>query len=169
MAGNLQRAPQTRVDLRSVPRSEMSLSVTLHLVGEQAIIPAAIVNLSESGFLAEIPEGESLPEHVELNLPNAGRRRARVVWSTDRMAACNFATPLRKADISAARLKSDYREPASEATAPVLDPVDPIWDVSNEATAQEKMSPRSRMLLIAAAGTLPWLTIGGIAAVIGRI
>lgn len=166
MAGNLQRAPQTRADRRSLPRSGMSLGVTLHRVGEQQIIPAAIANLSASGFLAEIPAGESLPEHFEVDLPNAGRRQAQVVWSSGQTAGCNFAVPLSKADLSAARLKSDHRERASETIAPVLDPADPIWDVSNEALAQEKLSPRSRVLLIAAAGALPWLSFAGIAALL---
>jgi hypothetical protein len=179
MVGLAEQLPQTNADRRSVPRSELSLGITLHRVSEAAVIPAAIANLSATGFLAELPEGAQIPAQVDVELPNAGRREAQVVWQNGGMVGCNFIAPLSRADLSAARLKSTFGESApveGQVEAPLevasvavsgpqysLGPSDPIWDMMNETPVHEKWSPRRRLALIAAAATLPWAPLAGVA------
>lgn len=166
MAGAAERLLAGNADRRTLPRSELSLGVTLHEPGGAQVIPAAIVNLSPTGLLAEIAEGTALPGTIEVELPNAGRRKAQIVWTNGRLAGCNFAVPLSRADMSAARLKSDFRAAEETVEALQLDPADPIWDVSAEPRSGEKWSPRKRMALIVLAGGLPWLSFAGIAALL---
>lgn len=177
MAGLPRQVAETRLDRRMVPRSEMSLGVTLHRVGEEAVIPAAIANLSATGFLAELPVGSAVPELLDVDLPHAGRRQAQVVWRSGPMAGCNFTVPLARADLSAARLKSTFVEP-SEAEAPAapaapaakappiysIGPSDPIWDMLNEASPHEKWPLTGRVAVILAATLALWTPVVAVAA-----
>jgi hypothetical protein len=174
MAGLPEQRTQTNLDRRSVPRSELALGITLHRRGEEEIVPAAIANLSVTGFLAEMPRGTRLPEYVEVDLPNAGRRTAQVVWQGGTTAGCNFTVPLSRADLSAARLKSavvDQEAHAAPAASspPImfqLGPSDPIWDMLNEAAAHEKLSGRTRLAVIAAAAFGSWVPVAGLVALL---
>jgi len=160
------RAPATDLDRRTGERSELCLGVTLRRAGAQDIIPAEITNLSATGFLAEFPEGVDVPELLDFELPQAGSRTARVVWTNGWMVGCSFSQPLTRSEISAARLKSEPRqmqvELARTSAAPSNDPTDPIWDLSNEAAPGERWSLTTRLLVLAAAGTLPWLSVVGL-------
>lgn len=164
MASVARRVWNAVAERRTVPRDELRLEITLRGLDEGRTIPAAITNLSPAGFLAEIPAGVTLPEFLAADMPNSNSRKVQVVWSSGTLAGCNFLTPLGRADISAARLKS---EPPSQSwttrAAPGLDPEDPIWDMSSEATSEEKWPLRYRVLLIAAAGALPCLAVGAVA------
>ena len=163
-----------RLDRRMVPRAEMALGVTLYRVGGEEVIPAAIANMSATGFLAELPGGVVMPEFLDVDLPNAGRRKAQVVWHGGSMAGCNFTVPLSRADLSAARLKSAFVEEQVVAHQPQatplpryeLGPSDPIWDMLNEVGSHEKWSPGKRVALIAAAAILPWVPIAGLVAML---
>ena len=130
--------------------------------------PAAIANLSATGFLAEIPKGAALPKYFEVDLPNAWPRKVQVVWTSGMLAGCNFTTPLSKADLSAARLKSNFREQEASKSGPTfsIGPSDPIWDMLNEAAASEKLPLRHRILLIGAAGATPCFLLGVLAALL---
>jgi len=165
MASIAQQLPDTLADRRTVPRAEVSLGVTLHRVGEAQVIPAAIANLSATGFLADLPDGASVPDMLDVDLPNAGRRTAQVVWQSGSMAGCTFTTPLRRSDISAARLKSDHSA-APAPQAPALSPADPIWDLGNVATAQEKWPLKARFAVIAGLGAIPWISFATLAAML---
>ncbi len=153
---------QAGLDRRMVPRSEISLGVTLHRVDDAAVIPAAIANLSVTGFLAELPEGATVPDLLDVDLPHAGRRKAQVMWRSGAMAGCTFTVPLARADISAARLKSSHLGP-SEAEPPQLAPTDPIWDLAHEATGAEKWPLPARAALIATGAIVPWAPLVGLA------
>jgi hypothetical protein len=170
MASVPQLAQAADVDRRSGSRSELCLGVTLRSAGTIDIIPAAITNLSTTGFLAEFAAGVEIPADLDVDLPHAGSRTAQVVWESGSMVGCSFTHPLAKAEISAAHLKSEPRQLQSDATSSVasreIDRTDPIWDTSNEAAPGEKWSLRARLLVIGAVGTLPWLSIGGIAALL---
>lgn len=164
---------QTELDRRNVAREELYLGVTLYRVGEGEVVPAAIANLSVTGFLAELPPGAAVPEFLDVELPNAGRRKAQVVWQSGSMAGCTFTVPLSRADVSAARLKSAVRVPQApaasrpDAATPLatfeIGPSDPIWDMMNEAAGEEKWPTRSRLALIAAAALVPWVPLVGLA------
>jgi hypothetical protein len=172
MASIPQHAPVADVDRRRGARAELCLGVTLRQSGAQAIIPAEITNLSATGFLAEFPEGVEIPQVLDVELPHAGIRTAQVVWANGWMAGCSFSQPLTKSEISAARLKSEPRPmqvelPQSLSPASlVIDSTDPIWDTSNEARPGERWSLRTRLVVLGAAGTLPWLSIAGLVALL---
>jgi hypothetical protein len=174
MARALAQIPATNVDRRSGTRRELSLTVTLRREGADEIVPAAIANLSETGFLAALAEGTQLPEAFDVELPNAGSRKAHVVWSGGTVAGCIFDIPLSKADISAARLKSARPQSAIDAEAAAkaleLQPSDPIWDVTNEATTSEKWPLRARAAAIGVAALASWApeTCTPVAAPAGR-
>lgn len=165
MAALPRQSIHAATDRRTVPRNEMSLGVTLHRVGEQEIIPAAIANLSATGFLAELPPRSSMPPIIDVDLPNAGRRQAQMVWQSGTLAGCNFLKPLGKADISAARLKSAHLDAPAPAP-PQLAADDPVWDTANIAKPHEKWPLPARVAVIAAAAIAPWLPIAGIAALL---
>lgn len=171
MAGVPKPLEQTDLDRRMVPRNEVSLGVKLHRVGEEAVIPAAIANLSPTGFLAELAVNAVTPEFLDVDLPNAGRRRAQVVWRSGAMAGCNFTVPLSRADMSAARLKSEFREASGQDSAETppmfeLGPSDPIWDMMNETPPHEKWPLSARVALIGAVTIAPWVPLVGLALVL---
>ncbi len=173
MTAVLRIGEDTDSDRRMVPRADLSLGVRLYRLGDGVVVPANIVNLSVTGFLAELPEGSTIPRHLELELPNAGRREAEAVWRSGLTAGYNFARPLGKADLAAARLASDFvdqpeDEVEFEEAGPSyqLSPEDPIWDVANEARAQEKWSPARRAAVMITAVLAPWATLAGVAAML---
>jgi len=165
MASVPQQLLATRADRRMVPRSEMCLGVTLHKVGEAETIPAGIANLSATGFLAELPAITPMPDVLDVDLPNAGRRKAYVVWHSGTLAGCTFTRPLSKADLSAARLKSEYVDP-SAPRPPALDPADPIWNIAGEATPEERWPLGTRVAVVAGAALACWAPVIGVAALI---
>lgn len=101
-------------------RAEMRDSVrrTLRLVAEVSYsrdsARVLILNLSESGVLIETAAVLTVGESFELELPQAGAVIARVIWQRGREFGCEFDTPVSKAAVSAALLRS----PPSGQTAP---------------------------------------------------
>ena len=171
MASNPQFVQAAEVDRRQGARAELCLGVTLRHPGAQDVLPAEITNLSATGFLAQFPEGVEIPQMLDVELPHAGIRTAQVVWANESMVGCSFSQPLAKAEISAARLKSEPRQMQAELASAFsaqlsIDPADPIWDTSNEARPEEKWSLRTRLLVLSAVGTLPWLSVAGIVALL---
>jgi len=168
MGSALDQILATEVDRRSVPRRELSLGVTLRREGADEVVPAAIANLSATGFLAELPEGMDLPEIFDVELPNAGQRKAYIVWSGGSVAGCNFDRPLSKADISAARLKSAGPQLTLDAEARAreleLKPSDPIWDIANETPSAQKWPLVARAAVIGVGALACWAPLVGIAA-----
>jgi hypothetical protein len=80
---------------------------------------------------------------------------------------CSFTRPLARSELSAAQLKSEPRQisgPAEALGGTKINPTDPIWNTSNEATADEKWTLRARLLVIGAVDTVPWLSILGLVA-----
>ena len=149
------------------PRNELSLGVTLRREADDEVIPAAIANLSASGFLAELPKGTQLPPVFDVELPNAGHRKAHVVWNGGTLAGCNFDRPLSRADISAARLKSDRPQVVMDAETRAreleLDPADPIWDTANETPVSQKWPVLARVAVIGVGALASWAPLVGIA------
>jgi transcriptional regulator with XRE-family HTH domain len=68
--------------------------------------PVTIHNFSETGLLLETRVDMEIGEALEIDLPEAGITRARVVWASGRLFGCAFDTPLHPAVLSAAQLRS---------------------------------------------------------------
>lgn len=165
------QVPAAELDRRSGLRRELCLGVVLRRPGAPEVVPAEITNLSSTGFLAEFPDGIEIPQQLDVELPHAGSRTAQVVWANEGMAGCSFIHPLSKSEISAAHLKSEPRQlqaemPAVPSASLTVDPADPIWDMSNEARPEEKWPLRTRLLVLGAAGTLPWLSVAALIALV---
>lgn len=84
---------------------------TLHLEveGEKPGAGAArilIHNISADGLLIQCDLPLERDEAIDVLLPHAGSRRASVVWSSGRLFGCRFETPIDKATLSAAILRS---------------------------------------------------------------
>ncbi|KHL25437.1 hypothetical protein PK98_01655 [Croceibacterium mercuriale] len=172
MASLPELQPESDADRRAVPRTGLWLGVTLFAADGGAAIPAAIQNLSVTGFLAQLADGADAPAELEVALRDGRRRRAQIVWRGGATVGCNFTEPLTRADLSAARLRSEIRQLEEErglpllpnAPAPAMRPVasdDHDWLVEAETRAPEKWPLRRRLLFIAAAAVLPWAAIGG--------
>lgn len=103
ISGYLQAAPSG--ETRGAARR------TLHLEtsgrgpsGEEAVV--LIHNASETGLLIETEAPLSEGERIEVDLPEAGPTEARVVWSSGPLHGCRFESPVAKAALSAAELRS---------------------------------------------------------------
>jgi transcriptional regulator with XRE-family HTH domain len=78
----------------------------------------SIHNLSATGLLIECEAKLEEGEAIAIDLPQAGRTLATVVWSSGRLHGCQFARPLGKAALSAAELQgADARAPFTPADA----------------------------------------------------
>lgn len=75
-------------------------------------------NLSRTGILLETGVALEAGEIIEIQLPEAGQTRARVVWTSDRLYGCAFEARLSDAALSASQLRGSIRlspQGASEA------------------------------------------------------
>lgn len=82
-----------------------------------------IHNLSETGLLIECEAALKAGETIAIDLPQAGPTAAEVVWSSGRLHGCRFETPLGKAALSAAELRSAV-EGATDFASSDLEPLD---------------------------------------------
>lgn len=65
-----------------------------------------VLNLSDSGLLLETDAPLAPGEALDVVLPEAGTRTARVVWAGHGLAGCKFDTPIGRSALSAAALAS---------------------------------------------------------------
>ncbi|MGN6501189.1 MAG: helix-turn-helix domain-containing protein [Tsuneonella sp.] len=101
------------------PRRTLKFDAT----GERASGDAAEVtvhNASTTGLLIECAEPLAEGEQIAIDLPHTGRTMAHVVWSSGRLYGCRFQTPVSRATLSAAQLRSAVGESVELApSAPV--------------------------------------------------
>lgn len=64
-----------------------------------------IHNLSESGMLMESRIELEIEETIELDLPEAGLIRAKVIWASGALYGCSFERPLSSFELGAAQLR----------------------------------------------------------------
>lgn len=76
-------------------------------------------NVSETGLLLETEDQLEIGEAIDLDLPEAGNARARVIWASGRLYGCAFDTALPSAVLSAAQLRSAVQNDAGIGPAPV--------------------------------------------------
>jgi hypothetical protein len=113
MAAQLEaeRGPSNR---RRSPRRRLRLEVETSAHDGPA--NAIVHDLSNSGFLLQTLAELAPSEELQMNLPEAGKRSAIVVWRSNQLYGCRFDEPVSSAAISAAILK------AAPQTASLLSP-----------------------------------------------
>ena len=86
-----------RLDIESEGAPRRAASVTIH-------------DLSLTGVLIETSTALNLGETFGVDLPQAGKVEASVVWSSGEFYGCAFKEPISTASLSAALLRSPPRE-----------------------------------------------------------
>lgn len=67
--------------------------------------PVVIHNLSETGLLMESRIELEIQEIIDLELPEAGSIRAKVIWASGRLYGCAFEAPISPFALNAAQLR----------------------------------------------------------------
>jgi hypothetical protein len=158
MSANVNQACIEKVlDPRSATRHRLGLPVGLSAANAGSNI-AVIRNLSETGLLLETLAPLSIDELIEVNLPDAEPRVAKVEWVGDQFFGCRFVESLPRAIVSAAILRSPIEEVrllnktvASERTVP---------DVSEGQSSPGHLTLRARAWIIASLALESWAAIG---------
>lgn len=87
--------------------SRRQLRLPLH--GSKATgaeIGALVHNISATGMLVESGAPLEVGEVIEVNLPHSGKTATKVIWTSGRLAGCQFEMPISPATLSAAQLRS---------------------------------------------------------------
>ncbi|HVR92196.1 MAG TPA: helix-turn-helix transcriptional regulator [Novosphingobium sp.] len=71
--------------------------------GEAGVL---VHNISATGLLLESAAALAADDPIEIELPQAGATSAKVVWTSGRLAGCQFDAPISAAALSAAQLRS---------------------------------------------------------------
>ena len=101
-------------DARGAVRRTLQLEVEAGSVEDAQ--PATVLNLSQTGLLLDTGAKLVTGDRLEVALPEIGATPAIVMWSRGGRHGCSFVTPIPRAVVSAAMLRS----PAEEA--PVAEP-----------------------------------------------
>lgn len=83
------------------------------------IAPLVIHDLSATGLLVETNDEHSIGEKLQIEMPDARRYAAKVVWSSEGFVGCKFDRPLPRAALCAALLRSV--QPGAEQRLEVTD------------------------------------------------
>jgi transcriptional regulator with XRE-family HTH domain len=109
IAAHFDTSPAQELRDGSGASREPRRTLLLEARGETASGTAAEVmihNISASGLLLETASGLAQGESLDIDLPEAGRTRAEVIWTSGMLYGCAFAEPLGHAALSAAQLRS---------------------------------------------------------------
>lgn len=148
------RSDAPAADQREAARRTLRLEVALDRAGDAN---ALIHNLSETGLLIGTGAEVSVGDRLVVELPHAGPTGATVVWSRGGFAGCEFDSPLSRAAVSAALLKSPADLPAPVATAPpprLWSDIDDSWLEAEQAEASRPVLLASMALALLVAGVL---------------
>jgi transcriptional regulator with XRE-family HTH domain len=105
MPGRAKSSSPKNAENRSDERRKIRLEVqSASSTGDSFF--ATLRNVSRTGLLLEADTTLAIGNELLVDLPEAGRIAATVVWSGDRMYGCRFASPISRAALGAARLKS---------------------------------------------------------------
>ncbi len=94
-----------KVDRRTSDRRVLKLRVPGSTASESGV-PVLIHDMSVSGLLIQTEAGIDVGTMLDIQLPEVGPQSATVVWNRDQFFGCEFQSPLSKAGLSAALLKS---------------------------------------------------------------
>lgn len=138
---------------RTAQRRPVKLTARVHDGGSSH--EAEIVNLSPTGALLLLPVKIDRPSSLIVDFPEIGRVTATVVWHNDSLFGCEFTSPLPRATVSAALLKS---QPVFTQNPP-LSSQDRTAHVPVPET--RPLPLRTRLLAIIALACLAWAPIAG--------
>ena len=129
------------LDQRSAARRILKLEVS----GKSPTAAAAAIihNLSEEGLLLETSVDLQVGEALQVELPHAGSTRALVVWNRGRFIGCEFFSPISKASVSAALLRS----PAQHRPQSVLS-LPPVRGASERSSFDKRSFAEQAALLL---------------------
>jgi hypothetical protein len=100
---------------------------TLHLAVEVGSVedaqPAVVLNLSQTGLLVDTAAKLVTGDRLEVVLPEIGATSAIVMWSRGDRHGCSFVTPIPRAVVSAAQLRSSAEAASSETPGVPAEPV----------------------------------------------
>ena len=98
-------ASDINADRRRANRRVLRLQVA-GMMSDRPGEDVLIHDLSASGLLIETSADLAVGARLEIELPEAGRREARVVWGDGRYFGCQFGSPVATAALSAAQLRN---------------------------------------------------------------
>ena len=139
-------------DRRDRGRARRTLSLQVPAVSSGAATKALIHNLSQYGLRVETAAQLSVDELISVELPEAGRVDAKVIWWSERSAGCRFLEPISRAAVSAALLRSpalnDAKADAWQPELPMIGVRQAFEIDRTEAESEER--DRSNALMLAA-------------------
>lgn len=143
-----------RIERRDTLDRRSSHRRKLHLGSKstQAADDVVIQDISTSGMLLATSAKFEPFEEIEVELPHAGRIKARIVWTTSELFGCQFLQPISKAAVSAALLRSPAPEPSVPAARSGTLP-------EKSRGAAQKLSFGVKMRAIIAVSALLWVLI----------
>ncbi|MGT2514716.1 hypothetical protein ACVOMT_11215 [Sphingomonas panni] len=139
---------------RGRQRIGIQRSAVLRVAGHPPI-PITLVDLTRDGCLIETDAVLAADQQIELGIAGIGTVGARVVRSGTIGYGCEFAETLPSGAITNA------------SRANVVQLETDVMTVAEGAAQAGKVSPRQRLLAVAAIVVLPWAAIAGIAALLG--
>jgi hypothetical protein len=134
---------------RAAPRRQLSLYSILSATGDEAVIH----DISETGMLVETDAELATFEQLHLDLPEAGRVVATVMWNSGKYFGCEFDKPILQRALSAALLKSSHHR----AWSSTVDAEEPDEDAAKDP--DDRLPPRVRVGLIFSASLALWAII----------
>ncbi len=113
------RRKALRLNVAGGSASRGSASVTVH-------------DLSLTGVLIETSTSLAIGESFELDLPEAGKVQASIVWNSGEFFGCQFEQPISGAALAAALLRSPHGEPPPISRALTADLVAELRSINEQ-------------------------------------
>ena len=158
LPGRIEASP----DARGRVRRKLFLRSDTVVAGSPSTT-ATVHNLSETGLLIETDVELSVGDSIEVGLPRAGLKSAKVVWTDDRLFGCSFAEEISTATVSAALLRGSFRS-SSENPELVSDPDPEIDSVQVDRTDPDaELSTAAIFWANLGLVILGWGIVGGLA------
>lgn len=110
---------------------------------------ALIYDLSEAGLLLETTAAIKVGETLLVELPEKGNLEARIVWTRGSLFGCEFVSPVSKAVVSTALLRSPievFAEPGASEIVPKPTPAE--YDYPAESTTSQTALGISLLVLL---------------------
>jgi PilZ domain len=139
-------------DGRWTERHRVELEATLR-DSDWAPVDVSIDDLSNGGFRVSAGIGLVVGESIALGIAGVGTRPARVVWGANGAYGCEFAVPLTDAE-----LRTAFAAPLAQPIAfPKSPPPLPSLPGLSSEHMDEKLSVRTRVVVIAVGAVIAWL------------